>query len=127
MRADLQTRTNPAVVLYYLTAWWERRVADPRHTPAGRRRVDMYFDGLSYRRTAENIGEYFGRSANVATVYRWVQEQTKRASKALALQRDGLRYPVHPRRLPVARTHDTGRHHRVSDGPRAFRQTLPNG
>ena len=40
----------------------------------------MYFDGLSYRRTAENIGEYFGRSTNAVTVYRWVQEQTKRTS-----------------------------------------------
>ena len=40
----------------------------------------MYFDGLSYRRTAENIGDYFGRKTNAATVYRWVQEHTRRAT-----------------------------------------------
>ena len=42
--------------------------------------VDMYFDGLSYRRVAENIGEYFDRPTNAATVYRWVHEQTSRAN-----------------------------------------------
>lgn len=41
--------------------------------------VDMYFDGLSYRRVAENIGEHMGRETNAVTVMRWVQEQTKRA------------------------------------------------
>ena len=41
--------------------------------------VDMYFDGLSYRRTAENIGDYFHRPTNAATVYRWVNEQTAKA------------------------------------------------
>ena len=39
----------------------------------------MYFDGLSYRRVADNIGEHFDRETNPATVYRWVQEQTARA------------------------------------------------
>ena len=39
----------------------------------------MYFDGLSYRRTAENIGDYFHRPTNAATVYRWVKEQTAKA------------------------------------------------
>lgn len=39
----------------------------------------MYFDGLSYRRVAENMGEHFGRKTNAATVLRWVQEATKRA------------------------------------------------
>ena len=28
--------------------------------------VDMYFDGLSYRRTAENIGDYFERPTTPA-------------------------------------------------------------
>ncbi len=43
--------------------------------------VDMYFDGLSYRRTAENIGQYFDRKTNPATVYRWVRELTERADE----------------------------------------------
>ncbi len=34
--------------------------------------VDMYFDGLSYRRVAENIEQYFGRPTNAVTVMRWV-------------------------------------------------------
>ncbi len=29
--------------------------------------VDMYFDGLSYRRTAENVEEYFGRKTHAAS------------------------------------------------------------
>ena len=33
--------------------------------------ADMYFDGLSYRRTAENIGQYFGRDTTQVTVYCW--------------------------------------------------------
>ena len=32
--------------------------------------VDMYYDGISYRRTAENIGDYFGRETTPMTVYR---------------------------------------------------------
>ena len=43
--------------------------------------VDMYFDGLSYRRAAENVGEYFGRETNPATVYRWVQTQSEKANE----------------------------------------------
>ena len=39
----------------------------------------MYFDGLSYRRTAENIDLYFGRETNAATVYRWVHGLTDKA------------------------------------------------
>ncbi len=42
--------------------------------------VDMYFDGISYRRTAENVHEYFGRETDAATVYRWVHELTRRAN-----------------------------------------------
>ncbi len=45
--------------------------------------VDMYFDGISYRRTAENIGDYFGRPTNATTVYRWVKEQTARAKEVV--------------------------------------------
>lgn len=41
--------------------------------------VGLYFDGLSYRRCAENVDEILGRPTNPATVYRWVQEQTRRA------------------------------------------------
>ena len=43
----------------------------------------MYFDGLSYRRTADNIGEYFGRDTNTATVYRWVRDLSKKADDVL--------------------------------------------
>ena len=43
--------------------------------------VDMYFDGLSYRWMAENIGQYFDRKTNPATVYRWVRELTERADE----------------------------------------------
>ena len=45
--------------------------------------VDMYFDGLSYRRTAESIGDYFHRPTNAATVYRWVNEQTAKAKEVV--------------------------------------------
>ena len=31
--------------------------------------VDMYYDGVSYRRTAENIGQYFGRETSPGSVY----------------------------------------------------------
>lgn len=31
--------------------------------------VDMYSDGLSYRWTAENVGQYFGRETHPITVY----------------------------------------------------------
>ena len=103
--------------------------------PAGRRlhatshekgaAVDLYFDGLSCRRTAENAGPYFGRETNPATVYRWVGELAKRADEILrpvkaaagdrlgcrradgecrgpeipAFQRDGSRTPLCWRRL----------------------------
>ena len=45
--------------------------------------VDMYFDGLSYRRTAENIGQYFGRDTTQVTVYRWVRELAQKAAEIL--------------------------------------------
>ncbi len=43
--------------------------------------IDMYFDGLSYRRTAENVGTYFGRDTNASTVYRWVQKHAALADE----------------------------------------------
>ena len=45
--------------------------------------VDMYFDGLSYRRVARNMEQYFGRETNPATVYRWVRELTGTADDVL--------------------------------------------
>ena len=47
--------------------------------------VDMYFDGLSYRRVADNIGEYFESPTNATTVYRWVN---RLASKADSIARE---------------------------------------
>ena len=40
----------------------------------------MYFDGVSYRRTAENVGDYFGWPTTAMTVYRWVRQETPKAS-----------------------------------------------
>ena len=45
--------------------------------------VDMYFDGLSYRRTAGNMDQFFGRDTNTATVYRWVRDLSKKADDVL--------------------------------------------
>ena len=45
--------------------------------------VDMYFDGLSYRRTAGNMEQYFGRETTPMTVYRWVRELTGTAEEVL--------------------------------------------
>ena len=45
--------------------------------------VDMYFDGLSYRRVAENIGDYFHRPTNATTVYRWVRDNTARLKEVV--------------------------------------------
>ena len=39
----------------------------------------MYFDGLSYRRTAENLGEHLGRDTEAMTVSRWVQGLSRKA------------------------------------------------
>ena len=36
--------------------------------------VDLYFDGVSYRRTAENMGQYFGRETGQMSIYRWVRD-----------------------------------------------------
>ena len=45
--------------------------------------VDMYFDGISYRRTAENMDQYFGRKTNPMSVYGWVRDLTKKADSVL--------------------------------------------
>ena len=45
--------------------------------------VDMYFDGLSYRRVAGNMEDYFGRKTDAPTVYRWVRELTRKADGVL--------------------------------------------
>lgn len=45
--------------------------------------VDMYIDGLSYRKTAQNVETYFGRPTNATTVYRWVRELTEKANDVL--------------------------------------------
>ena len=45
--------------------------------------VDMYFDGLSYRRVARNMEEYFGRETSRMGVYRWVRDLTATADDVL--------------------------------------------
>ena len=45
--------------------------------------VDLYFDGHSYRRTAENIGQYFDRETTQVSVYRWVRDLSKKAGEVL--------------------------------------------
>ena len=45
--------------------------------------VDMYFDGVSYRRTAENIGHYFGRETSPGSVYAWVRDLGAKANDVL--------------------------------------------
>ena len=49
--------------------------------------VDLYFDGLSYRRTADNMEQYFDRETNTATVYRWVRDLSKKADDVLRLMK----------------------------------------
>ena len=43
----------------------------------------MYFDGLSYRRVAGNIEQYFGRRTDPTSVYNWVRESTGKADEIL--------------------------------------------
>ena len=45
--------------------------------------VEMYFDGVSYRKTAQNMKQYFGRETNPSTIYRWVRELTEKANSAV--------------------------------------------
>ena len=45
--------------------------------------VDMYFDGVSYRKTAQNMKQYFGRETGPTSIYRWVRELMAKADEAL--------------------------------------------
>ena len=45
--------------------------------------VEMYFDGLSYRRTAGNMDQFFGRPTNQMSVYSWVRDLSKKADEVL--------------------------------------------
>ena len=45
--------------------------------------VEMYFDGLSYRRPAENMEQYFGRETWSTSVYRWVRELKEKEEDVL--------------------------------------------
>ena len=45
--------------------------------------VDMYFDGVSYRKAAQNMEQYFGRETTQVSIYRWVRELTAKADLAL--------------------------------------------
>ena len=49
--------------------------------------VDMYFDGLSYRRVARNMEQYFGRETSPMAVYRWVRELSGTADDVLRSQK----------------------------------------
>ena len=46
--------------------------------------VEMYFDGLSYRRTAGNMDQFFGRETTGASVYGWVRDLSKKAERRYA-------------------------------------------
>ena len=45
--------------------------------------VDMYYEGLSYRRTAENMEQYFGGETGTTSVYCWVRELSAKADEIL--------------------------------------------
>ena len=45
--------------------------------------VDMYYDGISYRRTAENMEQYFGRETTAPSVYGWVKDLSAKADEVL--------------------------------------------
>lgn len=62
----------------------KRQHATPHEKGAA---VDMYFDGLSYRRVARNMEQYFGRKTEPKTVYRWVRELTGTADDILRPQK----------------------------------------
>lgn len=61
-----------------------RRHATPHEKGAA---VDMYFDGLSYRKVAGNMEQYFGRETSPMTVYRWVRESTAKADEILGSEK----------------------------------------
>lgn len=58
-----------------------RKRATPRMIGAA---VDMYFDGHSYRQTAENVEDYFGKPTTAKTVYNWNRELTATAKDILS-------------------------------------------
>ena len=43
----------------------------------------MYFDGVFYRKSAQNMKQYFGRETSPMTIYRWVRELTAKADRIL--------------------------------------------
>ena len=43
--------------------------------------VDMYFDGLSYRAVARNMGDHFNLETGPTTVHRWVQDYSQQATE----------------------------------------------
>ena len=43
----------------------------------------MYIDGVSYRKTTQNMKQYFGRDTGATSIYRWVRELTAKADSAL--------------------------------------------
>lgn len=45
--------------------------------------MDLYFDGHSYRRPAENIGQYFDQDTTPVSVYRWVRDLTEKADSVV--------------------------------------------
>ena len=45
--------------------------------------MDLHFDGLSYRQTAENMEQYFGRETTQMSVYGWVRDLSKKADEVL--------------------------------------------
>ena len=58
-----------------------RKRATPRMIGAA---VDMYYDGHSYRQTAANFEDYFGRPTTTMTIYNWNRDLTESASDVLS-------------------------------------------
>ena len=58
----------------------QRRHATPHEKGAA---VDMYFDSVSYRKTAQNMKQYFGRETAPMTIYGWIRDLTAKADSAL--------------------------------------------
>ena len=58
----------------------QRRHATPHEKGTA---VDMYFDGVSYRKTAQNVKQYFGRETTQVSIYRGVRELTAKADSIL--------------------------------------------
>lgn len=52
--------------------------------------LQAYFDGLSYRETARNIGRTFGEAPDKSTIYHWVQGYSRGANEATK----GLKVPT---------------------------------